>query len=188
MKTENYLNYVLAIKRLRLQNIGCWKDVTLNFSNGLNIITGGGGSGKSTILRAIINVMSNNHPSNYVTCYKNCRIEVDLLGRQLVSEFVVPDRTRKFALGEPCNGKELLINLSDFLSVIKTGYSVLIENEVMGRFDSKLIKKSIGLIQKADGQKIVVIRHLPGFRIKNARIFECVVNKDGSSKIVVRDV
>ena len=42
--------HVPAIKKIRLKNIGTFKDATLKFSSGLNIITGGGGSGKSTIL------------------------------------------------------------------------------------------------------------------------------------------
>jgi len=45
------------VKSLRMQNFGCYRDKTIEFSSGLNQIAGPNESGKSTILRALYTVL-----------------------------------------------------------------------------------------------------------------------------------
>lgn len=50
---------VPALRWIRLERIGCWKELDMEFLPGLNIITGDNGLGKTTILRAIVRAL---HP------------------------------------------------------------------------------------------------------------------------------
>jgi DNA repair exonuclease SbcCD ATPase subunit len=67
----------MIIKQIKLQNFGNHKELIVNLTDGLNIITGETGAGKSTIFRALALVI-NNHPLNATKIFNspNYRITV----------------------------------------------------------------------------------------------------------------
>ncbi|KAF2955510.1 AAA family ATPase [Marinitoga sp. 38H-ov] len=52
------------IHSLAVKNFGLFKDVSIDFSEGLNVITGESGAGKSMLIKALISILSGNVPKN----------------------------------------------------------------------------------------------------------------------------
>lgn len=188
------LRYVPAIKGVRIVNIGVWKNVNLVFSDDMNIITGNGGTGKSTILRAISacllpTVLQREYLGDYLKGPGKSRIEVEFLKKKWSCAFSKSHGQVPVATGVSSLGGETYRTLSDFLNQAQKGSAALID-DVTSRLDFDKFTDAYDLIRKADCQKIMVIRRLDSRPlVKNARIFECVYDsKSNSSKLVVRNV
>ncbi|MBM7559541.1 DNA repair protein RecN [Marinitoga litoralis] len=52
------------IHSLAVKNFGLFKEVNIDFSEGLNVITGESGAGKSMLIKALISILSGNIPKN----------------------------------------------------------------------------------------------------------------------------
>ncbi|AEX84798.1 ATPase involved in DNA repair [Marinitoga piezophila KA3] len=52
------------IHSLSIKNFGLFKDISVDFSEGLNVITGESGAGKSMFIKALISLLSGNIPKN----------------------------------------------------------------------------------------------------------------------------
>ena len=60
--------FTSKIKKITIKNEGIIKSVDLKFSDGLNIIMGSGGSGKTTVLKAIEKAKKENVIIKYPSC------------------------------------------------------------------------------------------------------------------------
>lgn len=183
----DFIRYIPAIKKLHLINVGVWKDVTLEFSGGVNIITGANGTGKSTILNSILPT-SNHRVSPHYKCNSG-KIEAEFTEMKL-SYKLLP---RKYTLNDEkkMSGAQKMLNLlSEYLKRSGDGCGLLIESELMGRLDQKYYLEATRMINDAKCQIIVVNHTLrePNC-FQKAKIFECIYDIESqSSHILTKDL
>lgn len=63
-KQEEILK-IPRVGKIKIRNCGIIKDANIEFKNGLNIITGENASGKSTVVRFLINKFN---PEKFILC------------------------------------------------------------------------------------------------------------------------
>ena len=173
MKIEGIFCYVPAIKKVTLRNVGFWKDATFEFSKNLNIITGHG-FGKTTLLQAILGGVSNSLPANYLTDKKG-EIEIEFISKRLASAFEPQSKESEYSYTDTMllsRTEALYEKFCHFLDNAKDGYTLLMDSGVLDRVSEETFNKAILLLQKAKGQKIIVLNYR-ALNIKDAKIFEC---------------
>lgn len=181
---ENGIFYVPKIRAIRIKNIGLWRHASLEFIDGVNIITGMTASGKSTILKCILAGISGNEALlKDLIEHKNSRIEIELIAETL--DLKTGNNFAAKSVNACSIGESLYNKLLDFTNKTNKGYALLVDG-IMDRFSKNMFKKALSLFQKTKNQKIIITKRYE--EIANARIFECVCdNKTHSSEILVRD-
>jgi len=182
---KNRIFYVPKIRRIRIKNIGLWKDVLLEFADGMNVITGVTASGKSTVLKCILSGISGNETLlEDLAKQKNSRIEIEPAGKSMALEIggcFASENVNAYSSGEILYNK-----LLGFINKTNKGYALLIDG-IMDRLSKDMFEKTLDLLQKTENQKIIITKRYEG--IVNARIFECIQDaENNSSGILVRDV
>ena len=176
-----FIWYVPAIKRLSLTRIEGWNTLSLEFAPSLNIITGMGGSGKSTILRAIRYAVD---PSDLVPYsltpahpLTSGRIDIELLGPEIsVDRSVQKDASAKPEKSESL-GQVMLAYLRSRLQEKHQGMALLIEDEITSCLDDGQYSQAAALLNGAGKQVICLIHShrfsagdFPGARVYNGRV------------------
>ena len=82
--SKSIKNLIPAVKSLKLHNVGPFKDVSLSFTDGLNIICGTNGSGKSTILRSLIYAFDRESGPRVRDERQRGSVEVELFSKKLI--------------------------------------------------------------------------------------------------------
>ena len=171
---DNDIEIVPALKRVELKNVGCWAELCTKFLPGLNIITGDSGTGKSTILRAIVKAV---HPSSRTVplsvtngCGEGC-ISVEFM-RPAVS--VSLEKISPKPKTDESHGQSMLRLLSSCLKSAQPGTALLVENDVTAALDISLFREAVKLLNSACCQVICIIGHrLDPNDFKKARIYSC---------------
>ena len=74
----------MSIKSIRLKNFTAFKDLTVNLSNGINVLIGKNGTGKTHLLKALYgscaaSMESSNLAINFIRCFKENASFIDIL-------------------------------------------------------------------------------------------------------------
>lgn len=184
-----FIWHVPAIRRLSLTGIGCWDALNLEFAPALNIITGMGGSGKSTILRAIryaVNPLDNiPHSLAPAGPFAAGRIEIEFLG----SEISVDRSARDEAPASPGKseslGQIMLECLRSRLQEKHRGMALLVEDEITSCLDDGQYSQAAALLNGARKQVICLI-HSHRFSagdFPGARVYRCYIGDEDSHQI-----
>jgi energy-coupling factor transporter ATP-binding protein EcfA2 len=170
-----------AIKRLTLTRVGCWNNLILDFDNSLNIITGKGGCGKSTILRSILQAVHPLGPGQGCLT-PTVPFSKGLIGIHFYAKSLFVDIqplsgiTEKPAVTESC-GQFVLEQLRFHVHGAAQGMAVLIEDEVSFSLDDTLYPQAVELLNNATSQIICIIGHRFSLRdFPNARAYCCYMD------------
>jgi ABC-type glutathione transport system ATPase component len=82
--SKSIKNLIPSVKSLKLHNVGPFKDVSLSFTDGLNIICGTNGSGKSTILRSLIYAFDRESGPRVRDERQRGSVEVELFSKKVI--------------------------------------------------------------------------------------------------------
>ena len=74
----------MSLKSIRLKNFTAFKDLTVNLSNGINVLIGKNGTGKTHLLKALYgscaaSMESSNLAINFIRCFKENASFIDIL-------------------------------------------------------------------------------------------------------------
>ncbi|OPY06860.1 MAG: recombination protein F [Syntrophaceae bacterium PtaB.Bin095] len=181
--------HVPAIRRLSLTGIGCWDALSLEFAPALNIVTGTGGSGKSTILRAIryaVNPLDNS-PYSLAPArpFAPGRIEIEFLGPEISVDWPARD-------GAPANpgkggrlGQIMLACLRSCLQEKHRGMALLVEDDITSCLDDELYDQAAALLNGA-GKQVICLIHSHRFSagdFPGARVYRCYIGDEDSHQI-----
>ena len=88
------------IKSIRLQNFQSHQDSILEFTNGINIISGSSNNGKSSIIKAINWIISNEPKGTDIITYneKECRVKLEIDDN--IIEKIKSDKENKFIIND----------------------------------------------------------------------------------------
>lgn len=154
---------VPAIKRLSLTRIGCWNNLILDFIPSLNIITGMGGCGKSTILRSICQAIHPWESGQYCLTpthpFKAGRIGVEFFTQSVAVDIPVLNRILEEPPLNESHGQFMLTKLRSYLSKSPQGMAILIEDEVAAALDKPAYVEAVKGLNAAQCQVICLIAH-----------------------------
>ena len=181
-KMSTPIQLVPRIQSLELEAVGCWESLRLEFTPGLNIITGDQESlGKTTILSSIISEVS---PSNDMGLFAppvapgKSRIVVQLMpsgGTFLAgSRGTIPPQT-----GEESHGQYMMRLLRSSLATAEPDGAVIFDEEALGRLDMPNYAEAVKWLNETTAQVICVIKHVNRDDFPGARIFSCAWNRKG---------
>lgn len=186
---DKIIEVVPALTWLELKHVGCWKELCMEFLPGLNIITGDAGSGKSTIIRAIVKAI---HPSARLeypvlpsSGYSKGDVSIELMSTN-VKLFIATSPS--LPLVRDSNESQGHFNLKLLRSRIKATPSdsaILVEDEVTGALDAHDYLEAVKLLNTSQCQVICIIRRrfdLKQFR--QARIFTTSWDKENKKSII----
>lgn len=182
------IQIVPAIKRLSLTGIGCWSNLIVDFTPGLNIITGDCGCGKSTILRAILQAV---HPLVWdqyalTPTYPSTsrRIGIEFNGDSVVIDIPgfagIPGKTDVYE----SHGQFMLSQLRAHIAGATCGFALLIEDAAMAGLDDLQFRQAIEALNNATSQIVSIIGYR--FSLKDfpdARAYRCYLDNKRLSHI-----
>ena len=182
------IQIVPAISRLSLTGIGCWSNLVVDFTPGLNIITGDCGCGKSTILWAMLQAV---HPLVWdqyalTPTYPSTsgRIGIEFNGDSVVIDIPVfagiPEKTDVYE----SHGQLMLSQLRAHIAGATCGFALLIEDMVTAGLDDLQFRQAAEALNNAAGQIISIIGYR--FSLKdfpNARAYRCYPDDKRHSRI-----
>ena len=182
------IQIVPAIKRLSLTSIGCWSNLVVDFTPGLNIITGDCGCGKSTILRAILQAIHPLHPDRcpLTPTYSSTS---GTIGIEFSTDSVVLDISvfagipKKTDVNES-RGPFLLSQLRSHIAGVNQGFALLIEDTVTAGLDDLQFRQAADALNNATSQIISIIGHR--FSLKDfpdTRAYRCYPDDKRLSRI-----
>jgi len=157
------IQVVPAIKRLSLTRVGCWSNLVIDFTPGLNIITGDCGCGKSTILRAMLQAV---HP---LTSEEYCltptvpdtsgRIGIHFYAKSLFIDIPALTGIPEEAAVNESHGHFMLEQLRLHVQGDARGMAVLIEDDVTSGLDNTLYLQAAELLNNATSQIVSIISY-----------------------------
>lgn len=175
-----------AVKSLSIRNLGIIRKADMEFTQGINMVYGCGGSGKTTILNAIRHILNGEKliygPSHNRKSSEKSTIEVELLGKKINTEV-----KKQYSTYEEClhkgifpNGSKipasmrLIKDLEKFKNILSAGERAIFEisetvktankgqailmDDVLGKIDEKDKKIILKLLKKSKLQIIITIR------------------------------
>jgi energy-coupling factor transporter ATP-binding protein EcfA2 len=182
------IQIVPEIKRLSLTHVGCWKDLILDFTTSLNIITGMGGCGKSTILRSILQAVHPLDPDQYCLAptypSNSGRIGIEFNTKSVVVDIPALNRIHSEPAINESRGQFMLSQLFAYIGGAPQGCALLIEDEVTSCLDDMHYDQAVELLNTATSQIVCIIRNR--FSLKdfpNARVYNCYVDANGIAQI-----
>ncbi len=174
------IEIVPALKRLQLKHIGCWDELCIEFLPGLNIITGAGGSGKSTILRSI---MQSVHPSAQMQYsvtpthgYPAGEILVELMTANVILHIPEPSVIQLTPPNIEPMGTCLLKLLQLNINTASPGLALLVEGDLTGKLDARQFTEAAQLMNESNSQVICIIRQQHRIHpdlFGQARVYAC---------------
>lgn len=157
------IQIVPSIKRLSLTRVGCWNDLILDFTPSLNIITGGGCVGKSTILRSIL------HSVRPLDLDEYCLTPTDpftsgAIGIEFSIKSVVLDIPVLAGIPEKTDVKEshgqfMLSRLRSCITGTPRGFALLIEDVVTASLDDIQFRQAVEALNNATSQIVSIISY-----------------------------
>jgi hypothetical protein len=166
------IQIIPRIQSLELEAIDCWDSLHLEFSPGLNIITGG--LGKTTILASIMSEVCPHNDMGLVApplVSGKSRIAVQLMPSAGTARDVacgeIPPQTDKES-----HGQYMMRFLESCLAMAEDS-AVLFDEDVLGRLDSPNYSKAVKWLNASTTQVICVVKHLNRTDFPKARIFTC---------------
>ena len=181
-KMSTPIQIVPRIQSLELDNVGCWESLRLEFTPGLNIITGDPESlGKTTILSSIISEVS---PSNDMGLFAppvapgKSRIVVQLMpsgGTFLAgSRGTIPPQT-----GEESHGQYMMRLLKSSLATAEPDGAVIFDDEVFRGLDDARRSEAVKWLNETTAQVIYVApRWMDLDALPKAKVFVCSWDKE----------
>ena len=175
------IQIVPAIKRLSLTNIGCWSNLVVDFTPGLNIITGDCGCGKSTILRAILQAIHPLHPDR-CPLTPTYPLTSGTIGIEFKMDSVVLDIPVLAGIPEKTDvneshGQFLLSQLRSHITGATCGFALLIEDTVTAGLDDLQFRQAVEALNNATSQIVSIIGYR--FSLKDfpdARVYRCYLD------------
>lgn len=196
VRRTSYL--IPMVKKLRLRNTGPFKNVELGFTNGINIIYGLGGSGKSTIILSLAHAFRHESEQELPTIThgeKNGRIEIEVFPQKIVRVLsrkkeksgsadkgskdemrwmCIPDKIRS-------SGEKMILYLWFMLSSAELHNAILFDNPT-GYLADKGVSWFIKNVKKSRNQIIIATSDPRLLKIPNANTCETYLEK-GVGKI-----
>jgi GTPase involved in cell partitioning and DNA repair len=185
------IQIVPAIKRLSLTRVGCWNNLILDFIPSLNIITGMGGCGKSTILRSIIQAVHPLDPGQYCLTpthpFTSGRIEIEFYTQSVVVDIPVLNRIPEEPAKDESHGHLMLSQLRSRISAAPINVSLLIKDEVTAVLDKPAYVEAVKVLNAAQCQVICLITNrLNPNDFKHARIYVCSLDRENSLRMTLQ--
>ena len=184
-----FIWHVPAIRRLSLTGIGCWDALSLEFAPALNIVTGTGGSGKSTILRAMRYAVNplDNIPHSLVTAHPFVagRIEIEFLGPEISVDKSARDKVPVNPGKSESLGQVMLAFLRSRLREKHQGMALLVEEEITSCLDDGQYSQAATLLNGA-GKQVICLIHSHRFSagdFSGARVYRCYIDDEDSHQI-----
>ena len=184
-----FIWHVPAIRRLSLTGIGCWDTLSLEFAPALNIVTGMGGSGKSTILRAIryaVNPLDNiPHSLIPVHPFAPGRIEIEFLGSEISVDRPAGDEAPVNPEKSESLGQVMLAFLRSRLREKHRGMALLVEEEITSCLDDRQYSQAAALLNGA-GKQVICLIHSHRFSagdFPGALVYRCYIGDEDSQII-----
>lgn len=177
------IQIVPTIKRLSLTRVECWNNLILDFIPSLNIITGMGCCGKSTILRSIIQAVHPLDPGQYCLTpthpFTSGMIGIEFYTQSVVVDIPVLNRIPEEPATDESRGHLMLSQLRSRISAAPKNVSLLIEDEATSCLDDMLYSQALELLNNPTSQIICIIGHR--FSLKdfpNARAYLCYMDNE----------
>ncbi len=180
--TDNGMERVPEVRRLRLRNVETWRDLDMEFIPGLNIITDEGrrGSDKSEILRAVFQAFKE-------PAYWGMRLtpgqgakegEISLeLASAVISCRVGGVKRHDYDQGKALRsgGALSLFILGEAVRETPQGQALLIDDDVWGSLDDETFGQAMRILEEAKCQVVIALgrRHLERTNLSRARVFCC---------------
>jgi len=170
------INIIPEVRSLQLINVGPWKEASLEFSPGINIIRnisgGRGGCGKSVIMRSLL-PLANKHLTSRIGSADGT-IHIEYARPQL--QYALPafadcraDETASWAAGE-----KIMQMLRQALNQAKPGCCLCFDDDVFGCLDAQKCAGAITIVNQANSQFVFVLPSpVNSARFRAARVFEC---------------
>jgi|GEM_PF-3059393 len=182
------IQIVPAIKRLSLTRVGCWSNLVIDFTSGLNIITGDCGCGKSTILRAMLQAvqplvwdqyaLTPTYPSTSGTIGIEFNRDSVVIDIPVITG--IPEKKDVYE----SHGQFMLSQLRSHIAGATCGFALLIEDAATAGLDNLQFRQAIEALNTAKSQIISIIGHR--FSLKDfpdARVYRCYPDDKRLSRI-----
>jgi energy-coupling factor transporter ATP-binding protein EcfA2 len=185
------IQLVPAIKRLSLTRVGCWNQLILDFIPSLNIITGMGGCGKSTILRSILQAVHPLDPGQYCLTpthpFTSGRIDIEFYTQSVVVDIPLMNRIPEEPALNESHGQFMLAQLRSYITEAPKNALLLIEDEVTAVLDEPTYVEAVKVLNAAQCQVICLIAHrLDPIDFKHARVYVCSLDRDNSLEVTLQ--
>ena len=183
MKHEvlDQIRFVPEIKSLLVRGIGVWEVLEMKFGPGLNLITGKGGTGKTTILKAIVAAFDGLIHERYLSRHEESEIQVTpqnsgIFIKPLTEEFFV------YPLNYDSMSDRLRKVLARVISGSSGGLAILLDSEVLDRMDDEDYVLSIENLKNSKRQVIAVSARTNC--APESKVFECLCDPNTDRYII----
>ena len=180
---DEHIEILPALRSVRLQHVGCWKNLAIDFIPVLNIITGEGGSGKSTIIRAILHAIHASSTEHLLSCtsgYSKSSITVDLMSSKCTVQLDSYEEGLPVHSKNESRGESIFELLRSSLDRATPNVLLLFDDGILKSLDNRAYAEAVNLLNAAKCQIICVI---PSSRIDpsdfiTGRIYSCYWNDE----------